>query len=193
MNKTESQNQDTTPILIPLEANLPTEVPTSTNDEQEPQSNPDSDDQDPLSEPEHEEEDESRPSTDLGPTTISSSLDQGRDKSPSTSGNFLQDAAPGSTSHQEGSKSPDRYTTNPTLRNITLGIFSCMTLMMLLHILAPTTACQGVNLAARALDEANLFSVLKYGPRILESYGNVTELARALLNFAVRGAGLTRP
>ena len=93
MNKTESQNQDTTPTLIPLEANLPTEIPTPTND-----------DQDPLSEPEHEEEDESRPSTDLGPTTISSSPDQGRDKSPSTSGNVLQDAAPGSTSHHEGSK-----------------------------------------------------------------------------------------
>ena len=44
MNKTESQDLDTTPILIPLEASLPTEVPTSMNDKQEPQSNPDSDD-----------------------------------------------------------------------------------------------------------------------------------------------------
>ena len=68
-----------------------------------------------------------------------------------------------------------------------------MTFMMLLHILAPTTACQGVNLAVRALDGTDLFSFIKCGPRILESYGNVTELARALLNFAARGAGLHRP
>ena len=174
MNKTESQDLDSTPILIPLEANLPIEVPTSMNDEQEPQSNPDSDDQDPLLEPENEEEDESRPPTDLGPTTISSSPDQGRDKSPSTPGNVLQDAAPGSTSHQEGSKSHDRYTTNPTLRNITLGIFSCMTLLVLLNTLVPTMVCQGASLATRALDEANLFSVLKCGPRIFKSYGNIT-------------------
>ena len=128
MDKTECQNQDTTPTLIPLEANLPTEVPTPMND-----------DQDSSSEPEHE----------------------GRDKSPSTSGDVLQDAAPDSTSHQEESKLSDRHTTNLTLHNIALGIFSCMTLMMLLHILAPTMACQGVNLAERALDGANLFSFLK--------------------------------
>ena len=48
MDKTECQNQDTTPTLIPLEANLPTEVPTPMND-----------DQDPSSKPEHEVRDKS--------------------------------------------------------------------------------------------------------------------------------------
>ena len=120
-------------------------------------------------EPEHEEEDKSRAFTDLGPFTISSSSDQGEDESPRTAGDVLQVAAPGSTSHHEGSKSPDRYVTNLTLRNITLGIFSCMTLLVLLHTLAPTMVCQGASLATRALDEANLFSVLKYGPRIFKS------------------------
>ena len=107
--------------------------------------------------------------------------------------NALQDTAPGSTGHQEGDQSSGRHTTSLTLHNIALGTFYCMTFMMLLHILAPTTTYQGVNLAVRALDETNLFSFVKCGPRILENYENVTELARALLNFAARGAGLHRP
>ena len=80
-----------------------------------------------------------------------------------------------------------------TLRNIALGMFYGMTLMMLLHMLIPTTTYQGVNLAVRALDETNLFSFVKCGPRILENYENITELARVLLNFTARGAGLHRP
>ena len=105
----------------------------------------------------------------------------------------LQDAAPDSTGHQEGDQSSDRHTTSLTLHNIALGTFYCMTFMMLLHMLVPTTTYQGVNLAVRALDETNLFSFVKCGPRILENYENVTRLARALLDFAARGAGLHRP
>ena len=202
MNKTESQDLDTTPILIPLEANLPTEAPTSVNGGQKPQSNPDSDDQEPLLELEHEEEDESRPFTDLGPFTISSSSDQGEDESPRTTRDVLQVAAPGSTSHQEGRKLPDKYVTIPILRNITLGIFSCMTLLVLLNTLVSIMVCQGASLATRVLGEANLFSVLKEalddkprcGPRIFKGHRNITELVSALLNFALnRGVGLHRP
>ena len=97
----------------------------------------------------------------------------------STPMNALQDTAPGSTGHQEGDQSPGRHTTSLTSHNIALGMFYCMTFMILLHMLVPTTMYQGVNLAVRALDGTNLFSFLKCGPRILESYGNVTELAKA--------------
>ena len=98
--------------------------------------------------------------------------------------NTLLDTDPSSTDHQEGDQSSVRRTTGLTLHNIALGMFYGTTLMMLLHML---------NRAVRALDETNLFSFIKCGPRILENYGNVTELARALLNFAARGAGLHRP
>ena len=107
--------------------------------------------------------------------------------------NTLQDTAPSSTDHQEGDQSSGRHTTSLTLHNIALGMFYGMTLMMLLHMLIPTTMYQGVNLAVRALDETNLFSFVKCGPRILENYENITRLARALLDFTARGAGLHRP
>ena len=61
MNKTEDQNLDTTPALVPLEASLPTETPTSMDVGQKPQSNPDPNDQEPSLDPEHEKEDESKP------------------------------------------------------------------------------------------------------------------------------------
>ena len=169
---------------------------------EEPQSNPHPNNQEPSLDPEHEKEDKSRPFTDLGPSTISSSSDQGEDESPRTTRDVLQDAAPGSTSHHKGRKSPDGYVTTPILRSIMLGILSCMALLVFLNTLVPIMVCQGASLATRVLGEANLFSVLKEafddeprcGPRIFKGHGNITELVSALLNFAVnRGVGLPRP
>ena len=127
---TDCQDQDTTPTLAPLKANLPTEVSALVN--------------------------------------------------------TLQDTDSSSTNHQEEDQSSVRRTTGLTLHNIALGMFYGMTLMMLLHMLIPTTMYQGVNLAVRALDETNLFSFAKCGPRIRENYENVTRLARALLDFTAR-------
>ena len=134
---TDCQDQDTTPTLAPLKANLPTEVPALVN--------------------------------------------------------ALQDTDSSSTDHQEEYQSSARHTTGLTSRNIALGMFYGMTLMMLLHMLIPTTMYQGVNLAVRALDETNLFSFTQCGPRIRENYENVTRLARTLLDFVARRAGLHRP
>ena len=107
--------------------------------------------------------------------------------------NALQDTDSSSTDHQEEYQSSARHTTGLTSRNIALGMFYGMTLMMLLHMLIPTTMYQGVNLAVRALDETNLFSFTQCGPRIRENYENVTRLARMLLDFVARRAGLHRP
>ena len=134
---TDCQDQDTTPTLAPLKANLPTEV--------------------------------------------------------STLMNALQDTSPSSTDYQERDQPSSRHTTSLTSRNVALGMFYGMTLVMLLHMLVPTTMYQGMNFAMRALDKASLFSFVKCGPRILENYENITRLARALLDFTARGAGLQRP
>ena len=168
MNKTESQDLDTTPALVPLEARLPTEAPTSVNVGQKPQGNPDSNDQEPSLDPEHEKEDESKPFTDLGLSTISNSSDQEEDESPRKTRDILQvnekasgkktsdqanncsdkytpndeDAAPGTSSHYKGRKSPDSYVTISILRGIMLGILSCIGLLVFLNTLVPTIVCQ---------------------------------------------------
>ena len=107
--------------------------------------------------------------------------------------NTLQDTSPSSTDHQGRDQPSSRHTTSLTLRNVALGMFYGMTLAVLLHMLVPTTMYQGMNLIVRALDKASLFSFVKCGPRILENYENITKLARALLDFTARGAGLHRP
>ena len=107
--------------------------------------------------------------------------------------NTLQDTSPSLTDHQERDQPPSRHMTNLTSRNIALGMFYGMTLVILLHMLVPTTMYQGMNLVVRALDKASLFSSVKCGPRILGNYENITRLARALLDFTARGAGLQRP
>ena len=130
---TDCQDQDTTPTLAPLKANLPT-----------------------------------------GVSTLMSAL---------------QDTSPSSTDHQGRDQPPS----NLTSRNTALGMFYGMTLVILLHMLVPTTMYQGMNLIVRALDRAGLFSSVKCGPRFLGNYENITRLARTLLDFTARGAGLQRP
>ena len=130
---TDCQDQDTTPTLAPLKANLPTGV--------------------------------------------------------STLMNALQDTSPSSTDHQGRDQPPS----NLTSRNIALGMFYGMTLVILLHMLVPTTMYQGMNLIVRALDRAGLFSSVKCGPRFLGNYENITRLARTLLDLTARGAGLQQP
>ena len=107
--------------------------------------------------------------------------------------NTLQDTSPSLTDYQERDQSSSRHTFSLTSCNVALGMFYGMTLVVLLHMLVPTTMYQGMNLAVRALDKASLFSFVKCGPRILENYENITRLARALLDFTARGAGLQRP
>ena len=101
----------------------------------------------------------------------------------------LQDTSPSSTDHQGRDQPPS----NLTLHNIALGMFYGMTLVILLHMLVPTTMYQGMNLIVRALDRAGLFSSVKCGPRFLGNYENITRLARTLLDLTARGAGLQRP
>ena len=107
--------------------------------------------------------------------------------------NTLQDTSPSSTDYQERDQPSSRHTTNLTSRNVALGMFYGMTLVILLHMLVPTTMYQGMNLIARALDRAGLLSSVKCGPRFLGNYENITRLARTLLDFTARGAGLQRP
>ena len=111
----------------------------------------------------------------------------------STLMNTLQDTSPSSTDHQGRDQPPSRHTSNLTSRNIALGMFYGMTLVILLHMLVPTTMYQGMNLIVRALDRAGLFSSVKCGPRFLGNYENITRLARTLLDLTARGAGLQRP